>query len=45
MPNITDNGTKLLKPLNRWLKTNIEEKAKSPRTNAIATNCAPTGTP
>jgi len=48
MPNITDNGTKLLKPLNRWLKANIEEKEgknRLPRTDAIATNCAPTAIP
>jgi hypothetical protein len=40
-PGTYDNGTKLLKPLNAWLKANIEAHEQIPIANATETRCSP----
>ncbi len=41
MPGVDDHGTKLLKPLNNWLKTNLHEEKESPSSDPPNPQCLP----
>ncbi|MBZ5706655.1 MAG: hypothetical protein LAN63_14995 [Acidobacteriia bacterium] len=41
MPSVSDNGVKLIKPLNQWLKSNIDDKKMQPLPDARTTKCEP----
>jgi hypothetical protein len=43
MPVSEDNGLKLLKPLDRWLKSALDTSKLTPLANSTTTNCSPAG--
>jgi hypothetical protein len=45
MPIVEDNGIKLLKPLQRWIKVNVEDAGAAPREPAVQNRCEPVQQP
>jgi len=45
MPIVEDNGIKILKPLQRWIKVNVEDAGTAPQGPAVRNRCEPVRQP